>query len=63
LHDHGTKVDVHAVMVMPDHVHLIFTPLIDERAREVYSPGEIMDAIKGGSAHLINRLGARHGRV
>ncbi len=48
---------------MPDHVHLIFIPLINEKAREVYSLAEIMDAIKGASAHLINRLLARNGRV
>jgi REP element-mobilizing transposase RayT len=63
VHDHGLKADVRAAVVMPDHVHLIFTPLINEKAREVYSLGEIMDAIKGASAHLINRLLARSGRV
>jgi len=63
VHDHGLKADVRAAVVMPDHVHLIFTPLINEKAREVYSLAEIMDAIKGASAHLINRLLARSGRV
>ena len=37
--------------------------LINEKAREVYSLAEIMDTIKGASAHLINRLLARNGRV
>jgi REP element-mobilizing transposase RayT len=63
VHDHGLKADVRAAVVMPDHVHLIFTPLINEKAREVYSLAEIMDAIKGASAHLINRLLVRSGRV
>lgn len=29
LHDHGTKVHVHAAVVMPDHVHILLTPLRD----------------------------------
>ena len=48
---------------MPDHVHTIFTPLINDAAREVYSLVEIMDAIKGASAHRINRLLGRAGKV
>ena len=48
---------------MPDHVHLIFTPLIHPVRLELYSLGEIMDAIKGASAHKINRLLGRNGKV
>ncbi len=48
---------------MPDHVHLIFTPLVNQKAREVYSLAEIMDAIKGASAHIINRRLGRTGKV
>ena len=48
---------------MPDHVHLIFTPLVNEAACEVYSLSEIMDAIKGASAHKINRQLGRTGKV
>jgi len=55
--------DLHAVVVMPDHVHLIFTPLIHPVRLEVCSLGEIMDAIKGASAHKINRLLGRNGKV
>ncbi len=29
LHDYGRKLDLKVAVVMPDHVHLIFTPLID----------------------------------
>ena len=63
LHDNARKYDLRAVVVMPDHVHLIFTPLVDEVAREVYSLATIMDAIKGASAHRINRSMGRKGRV
>lgn len=48
---------------MPDHAHVIFTPLVNVSKNEVYSLGEIMDAIKGASAHKINRALKRKGRV
>jgi REP element-mobilizing transposase RayT len=63
LHDHEVKLDLDAVVVMPDHVHMIFTPLINEQAREVFSLAEIMDAIKGASAHKINRQLNHQGKV
>ncbi len=48
---------------MPDHVHLIFTPLVNGRAMEVFSLATIMNAIKGASAHKINKALRRRGRV
>jgi len=48
---------------MPDHVHMIFTPLVNEEAMEVYSLGEIMDAVKGASAHKVNKAIGRRGRL
>jgi REP element-mobilizing transposase RayT len=63
LHDNEQKIRVHAAVVMPDHVHMIFTPLVNEPAAEVYSLAEIMDAIKGASAHKINRKLGHAGRV
>ena len=63
LHDNGTRFDLRVAVVMPDHVHLIFTPLIDHEAMEVCSLAEIMDAIKGASAHRINKALNRKGRV
>ena len=48
---------------MPDHVHLVFTPLVNAAKNEIYSLAEIMGAIKGASAQLINRALARTGRV
>jgi putative transposase len=63
LHDNEWKIDIAAVVVMPDHVHMIFTPLTNEQTCEVYSLGEIMDAIKGASAHKINRQLGRAGKV
>lgn len=62
LHDHGTKARIHAVVVMPDHVHLIFTPLRSPSG-EPFTFGEILGGIKGSSAHSVNRLLSRRGRV
>jgi hypothetical protein len=42
---------------------LIFTPLLDRDAMEVFSLATIMDAIKGASAHKINKSLGRKGRV
>ncbi|MGA2102616.1 MAG: transposase [Candidatus Sulfotelmatobacter sp.] len=63
LHDNGTKFDLRVAIVMPDHVHMIFTPLIDYERTEVCSLAKIMDAIKGASAHKINKILGRKGRV
>lgn len=63
LHDNGSTALIHAVVVMPDHVHVVFTPLLNETKREVYSLATIMDRIKGASAHLINRMLGSKGRV
>jgi REP element-mobilizing transposase RayT len=63
LHDNGKKFDLRVAIVMPDHVHLIFTPLVDKQAMEVCSLAEIMDSIKGASAHKINKTLGRSGRV
>ena len=63
LHDNGWKYDLRVAVVMPDHAHLIFTPQIDYSAMEVCSLAKIMDAIKGASAHKINKALGRKGRV
>jgi putative transposase len=62
-HDHGSKYYLHVAVVMPDHVHLILTPLIDDRRRIVVSLTEIMKAIKEASAHIINRSLSHSGPV
>jgi putative transposase len=63
LHDNGTKLDLRVAVVMPDHVHLIFTPLIDYERMEAWPLANIMDAIKGASAHRINKALGRKDRV
>jgi REP element-mobilizing transposase RayT len=63
LHDREIMFELHVAVVMPDHVHLVFTPLMDVGRRQVYSLAEIMDRIKGASAHLVNRKLGRTGKV
>jgi REP element-mobilizing transposase RayT len=63
LHDNGIGFDLRAAVVMPDHVHMIFTPLVDFGAMEVCSLAGIMDAIKGASAHRVNKALIRQGRL
>ena len=46
LHDHGSKMHVHGVVVMPDHVHMVFAPLWDARGYP-YTLAEITNGIKG----------------
>jgi REP element-mobilizing transposase RayT len=63
VHEHASTIDLNVVVVMPDHVHLIFTPLVDRARCEVVSLARITKAIKGASAHLINRQLGRTGTV
>jgi REP element-mobilizing transposase RayT len=62
LHDQGTKAAIHAVVVMPDHVHLLLTPLRDLDGN-LYSLVEILQGIKSASAHSLNRALGRSGPV
>jgi len=55
LHDNGKRYDLHAAVVMPDHVHLLLTPLRDEKGWP-YSLPTILKQLKGTSARTVNRL-------
>ena len=57
----GINFQLHAVVVMPDHVHLVLTPKYD--VNDPVSLAEIMQAIKGASAHRINNAPGRKGKV
>ena len=61
VHVHGRKCDLHAAVLMPDHVHLLCTALSDKDGP--FSIPEIMHAIKSESAHRINKALGRRGRV
>ncbi len=62
LHDHGVKLDVYCVVVMPDHVHMIYRPLTDTRGR-TFGLAEVLGSIKSASSHSINRSLGRSGNV
>jgi len=53
---------VHGIVVMTDHVHMIFTPLNDDIGNP-FELAEIMHGIKGASAHAINKTLKRRGHV
>jgi REP element-mobilizing transposase RayT len=63
LRDDPLRYNLDAAVVMPDHVHLILTPAIDQLRRRVVPLFEIMKAIKGASARDINRKLACHGAI
>ncbi len=62
LHDHGKKIQMHGAVVMPDHVHLIFTQLKDVSGN-IFGLAEIMSGIKGASSHSVNKALKRQGPV
>jgi putative transposase len=60
---HDVKLHMFVAVVMPDHVHLIFQPIVDRAASEILSLPEIMSGMKGGSAHAVNKALGRKGPV
>jgi REP element-mobilizing transposase RayT len=60
--DNGSKISVHVAIVIPDHVHLLFTPLQDDGST-TYGLAEIMHGIKSTAAHAVNRQLGRSGSV
>jgi REP element-mobilizing transposase RayT len=62
LHDHGTKIQMHSIVVMPEHVHMIFTTLCDTNGNP-FSLAEIMSGIKSCSARSINKKLEKKGTV
>ena len=62
LHDDGIRFQLHAAVIMPDHVHLLLTPLRDEKGWP-YSLPIILKLLKGASARTVNRLSGSTGPV
>ena len=54
-HDHGKRILLHAAVVLPDHVHLLLTPMEDEQGWPCTLPS-ILKLIKGVSARNVNKL-------
>ena len=57
----GKLFDLYGAIVMPDHVHVLLAPLGDEDGP--FTITRIMQTIKGASAHGVNKLLGRRGRV
>jgi len=62
VHDHPAKVWMHGAVVMPNHVHPVFTPGSDGKGNP-FGLAQIMNGIKGTSAHTVNRVLGRRGPV
>jgi|WetSurMetagenome_2_1015567.scaffolds.fasta_scaffold434215_1 putative transposase len=62
LHWHTVRWQVHMLTVMPDHVHLLATPLECAPGRW-YSLTPLLHGVKLGSALRVNRLRGRRGRL
>jgi putative transposase len=58
----GTRFHLHAGVVMPEHVHLLLTPLRDANGN-VFCLRDILKGIKGASARRVNQLLDRSGPV
>jgi REP element-mobilizing transposase RayT len=58
----GSKFQLHAAVVMPEHVHLLLTPGAHANGWP-YELHEIMRLIKGASARDVNRLRGQAGPV
>jgi valyl-tRNA synthetase len=61
-HWHGERADIHLAVVMPDHVHLLLTPRRDVEGAW-YRLVDLMQSIKSFSAHAINKIRGREGKV
>lgn len=55
LYDRGRRIVLHAAVVMPDHVHLLLTPLRDEGGGPYLLP-DILKLLKGASARGVNKM-------
>ncbi len=62
IHGHGKRIDLQAAVVMPDHVHLLLTPLPDNQGWPHPLPF-ILKLIKGMSARSVNKLQGTSGPV
>lgn len=59
----GEKCRVHACVVMPDHVHLLLTPLAREDGSGFVSLSEVIHSVKSYSATRVNELLSRTGAL
>lgn len=63
IHGHETKFNLYVATIMPDHAHLILTPLTDIKNQRIYPLHEVMRAMKSYSARRINERLGGSGRI
>jgi REP element-mobilizing transposase RayT len=61
LREHDNRAHVYAAVVMPDHVHLVLQTRVDTESGCEYSLSEILQAVKGATAHMVNKKLGRKG--
>jgi valyl-tRNA synthetase len=61
-HWHNQRLSLHQMVVMPDHVHLLITPLRDESG-DWYKLADLMHSIKSFTATEINKLRGASGKL
>lgn len=61
-HWHGQRYVLHAAVIMPDHVHVLITPL-PKAEGECHTLAEILHTNKSFTAHAINKAKGRTGPV
>ena len=62
IYEHQKRIGLHAAVIMPDHIHMLFTPLRDEMGWP-HPTQKILKMIKGTSARDINRLLGHRGPI
>lgn len=62
LREHGKRIRLHALVIMPDHVHLLLQPLRGTDGWPFPLP-TILQCMKGATAHRINKLSHVSGPV
>jgi REP element-mobilizing transposase RayT len=62
IHDDGKRFTLHVAVVMPDHVHILLTPMRDQEGWPYLLP-TILKLIKGVSARSVNKLLGSSGPV
>jgi putative transposase len=62
MHEHARGVQIHALVVMPEHVHFLLTVKRDQNGNPIPFY-QILGAIKSASAHRINKALHRKGKV
>jgi len=60
-HGDGKRYDLYAYVLMPDHVHMIIRPL--KRGKGTVPLSEIMQSLKGATAHRVNSALQRRGQL